>query len=87
MASPHDIDALGSLSTEDLHFDIQVQTTILLSLEDAAPTDNTATEVQQAKQRIKSLRRILKTREAQEKGTTNYTLSSPCCSMNVLTIS
>lgn len=69
-------------SVDDVRYEIQIQNTILLSLEDGPQDDNTQNEIDEARQTLKTLRLLLKTREAQAQaqGTLAYLLLyiTPC---------
>lgn len=70
-------DAFAHLqSVDDVRYEIQVQNTILLSLEDGPQGDNTPNEIYEARQTLKALRLLLKTREAQAQGTLAHFLLS-----------
>lgn len=55
-------------SVDDVRYEIQIQNTILLSLEDGPQDDNTPNEIREARQTLKALYQLLKTREAQAQG-------------------
>lgn len=84
MASAND-----ALSTEELEFEIQVQHTVVISLEDGPQDDDTPAAIHEAKQQLKNLRQTLKTRIAREKGTHPFLRIScwhVCRSFNALTL-
>lgn len=69
-------DAFAHLqSIDEVRYEIQVQNTILLSLEDGPQDDDTPIHIREARQALKTLRRLLKTREAQAEGFTLHPLS------------
>lgn len=61
-------------SIDEVRFEIQVQNTILLSLQDGPQDDDTLIQIREAKQSLKTLRQILKTHE-QATGIANRPLS------------
>lgn len=70
-------DAFAHLqSIPEIRDEIQVQNTILLSLEDGPEDDNTPFQIREARQALKALRQLLRTREAQAQGIANHPLSS-----------
>lgn len=63
-------------SVDDVRYEIQIQNTILLSLQDGPQDDNTLHEIREARQTLQTLYQLLKTREAQAQGTTGHLLPS-----------
>lgn len=62
-------DAFAHLqSIPEIRDEIQVQNTILLSLEDGPQDADTPFQIREARQSLKTLRQLLKTREAQAQG-------------------
>lgn len=56
------------LSSDDVRYEIQLQSTILLSIEDGPQGYHTIREIQESKQRLEALRALLKRREVEEQG-------------------
>lgn len=69
--------ASDALSLEELEFEIQIQNTVVLSLQDGPHDDTTPAAIHEAKQQLKNLRQTLKARKAaQEKGAVPTHVSS-----------
>lgn len=64
--------AIDAFSIEELEFEIQIQGTVVLSLEDGPQDENTPAAIHEARKQLKQLRQTLKTRRASEKGIHPY---------------